>query len=507
VFLLNGARLFSLMLEFGRGTREVGEAHSTARPKGHQNLWLGKGLYFRDAYMKNRTTYIDENLLVSPLSETDEKVRVFQRKLYIRAKQEKDFKAYSLKDKVCLDYVLMEAYRRVKGNYSKGKGVDGIGFAEIEKSGVKEFLDQIQTELNTNTYRCSAVKQVEIPKEKKGEYRTLGIPTIKDRIVQMAVKMMIEPLWEADFIETSYGFRPKRGAKDAIKQIKKNIYEGYRFVYDADLSKYFDTIPHNKLFILLKERISDKWILDLLGQWLKAPKQLKNGQLLKSEKGTPQGGVISPLLSNIYLHAFDRIVTNPKSEFAKAGIRIVRYADDFVLMGTYYYSKKILSYIDSLMGRMGLTLNKEKTTRLHINKKSLCFLGFEFRMIQSKFRWNSQKYTDVRPSIKSRSKLFKKIHETLSKRRHWKIEAMVYKLNEILIGWMNYFSISKVSHIWETVDTIIKYLNFKLYKWLKSKGRKAHKQFRQRPYQNMVKYSGLLDLSKYARLKTLAKAQ
>jgi hypothetical protein len=144
--------------KFGRGTREVGEAHSTARPKGHQNLWLGKGLYFRDAYMKNRTTYIDENLLVSPLSETDEKVRVFQRKLYIRAKQEKDFKAYSLKDKVCLDYVLMEAYRRVKGNYSKGKGVDGIGFAEIEKSGVKEFLDQIQTELNTNTYRCSAVK-------------------------------------------------------------------------------------------------------------------------------------------------------------------------------------------------------------------------------------------------------------------------------------------------------------------------------------------------------------
>jgi hypothetical protein len=159
------------------------------------------------------------------------------------------------------------------------------------------------------------------------------------------------------------------------------------------------------------------------------------------------------------------------------------------------------------MGRMGLTLNKEKTTKLHINKKSLCFLGFEFRMIQSKFRWNNQKYTDVRPSIKSRSKLFKKIHEILSKRRHWKIAAMVYKLNEILIGWMNYFSISKVTHIWETVDTIIKHLNFKLYKWLKSKGRKAHKMFRQRPYSNMVKYSGLLDLGKYARLKTLAKAQ
>ena len=457
--------------------------------------------------MKDRTTYIDVNLLVSPLSVTDERVRIFQRKLYIRAKQERGFKAYSLKDKVCLDYVLIEAYRRVRRNYSKGKGVDGVGFADIESGSIKNFLTEIQTELRTNTYRSSAVKQVEIPKENKGEYRTLGIPTIKDRVVQMAVKMIIEPLWESDFVDTSYGFRPKRGAKDAVKQIKRNLYEGHRFIYDADLSKYFDTIPHDKLFILLKERISDQGIFNLLGQWLEAPKQLRSGELVKSERGTPQGGVISPLLSNIYLHAFDRIVSNPKGKFAKANIRIVRYADDFVLMGTYFYSREILGYIDSIMNRMGLKLNKEKTSMLHINKRSLQFLGFEFRMIRSKFQWNQNKYTDVRPSIKSRSKLFKKIHETLSKRRHWKIEAMVYKLNEILIGWLNYFSISKVTHIWETVRVIINYLNFKLYKWLKSKGRKAHKEFRQQPYSNMVKYSGLLDLSKYARLKTLAKAQ
>ena len=457
--------------------------------------------------MKDRTTYIDENLLVSPSSAmTDEQVRVFQRKLYIRAKQDKDFKAYSLKDKMCLDYVLVESYRRVKQNYSKGTGVDKMRFSDIANYGEHKFLSELQTELRTNAYQCSPVRNVEIPKEKKGEYRILGIPTIRDRVVQMAVKMLIEPLWESDFIDTSYGFRPKRGAKDAIKQIKKNLYEGHQFIYDADLSKYFDTIPHNKLFILLKERIKDKGILDIIGQWLTAPKQMRNGELIKSTAGTPQGGVISPLLSNIYLHAFDRIVTNPKGKFAKANIRIVRYADDFVLMGSYYYSKEILRYLDSLMKRMGLKINKEKTSILHISKRSLYFLGFEFRVIRSKFAWNTKNYTNIRPSMKSRSKLFTQIRELLRKRRHWKIEPLIYKLNSLLIGWLNYFSISKVTHIWETIKVIIKHLDYKLFKWLKSKGRKAHKLLRQRPYSNFVSNKGLLDLEKYARLKTLAKA-
>lgn len=458
--------------------------------------------------MKDRTTYIDKNLIVSPSSAmTDERVRVIQRKLYIRAKQDKGFKAYSLKDKLCMDYVLVESWRRVRQNYSKGTGVDKVSFSDIDKYGLHKFLSELQSELRTNTYQSSAVRNVEIPKEKKGEYRILGIPTIKDRVVQMAVKMLIEPMWEADFIDTSYGFRPKRGAKDAIKQIKKNLYDGHQFIYDADLSKYFDTIPHDRLFIMLKERISDKGVLDLIGQWLTAPKQMSNGKLIKSMAGTPQGGVISPLLSNIYLHAFDRIVSNPKGKFAKANIRIVRYADDFVLMGNYYYSKGILNYLDSLMNRMGLTINKEKTSILHINKRSLYFLGFEFRVIRSKFSWNRKNYTNIRPSMKSRSKLFTQIRELLNKRRHWKIEPLIYKLNSLLIGWLNYFSISKVSHIWETVKIIIKHLDYKLFKWLKSKGRKAHKQLRQRPYSIFVANKGLLDLEKYARLKTLAKAQ
>ena len=207
---------------------------------------------------------------------------------------------------------------------------------------------------------------------------------------------------------------------------------------------------------------------------------------------------------SIYLHAFDRIVNNPNGKFAKANIRIVRYADDFVLMGNYYYSREILAYIDSLMNRMGLTINKEKTSILHVHKKSLFFLGFEFRVIRSKFSWNTKNYTNIRPSMKSRLKLFANIRELLEKRRHWKIDPLLNKLNSLLIGWLNYFSISKVTHIWETIKVIIKHLDYKLFKWLKSKGRKAHKLLRQRPYSIFVQSKRLLDLEKYARLKTLA---
>jgi group II intron reverse transcriptase/maturase len=323
----------------------------------------------------------------------------------------------------------------------------------------------------------------------------------------MAVKMLIEPLWEADFEDTSYGFRPKRSAKDAIKRVKQNIYDGHQFVYDADISKYFDSIPHSKLFILLKKRLVDKGILSLIQQWLTAPVQLPNGELIASTQGSLQGGVISPLLSNIYLHAFDEIVNNPKGKFAKSNIRIVRYADDFLLMGKWYFSKEILHYIERIMENMGLTINKEKTTLLHASKSSLFFLGFEFRSIKSKFGWNTKNYTNIRPSMKSHSKLYTSLRELFSKRRHWTIEWIVWKVNQLLIGWLNYFSISKVTHIWDTIKVIKLHIDYKLFKWMKSKGRKAHRKLRQRPSANLVKSYGLLDIEKYARLITLAKAQ
>ena len=448
-----------------------------------------------------------EEILSADPSQSVECVRVFQRKLFIRAKQDKSFKAYSLYGKLCESSTLVEAYRRVRKNNSQGAGVDGQRFEDIESKGLSSFLLAIQNTLKSRSYLRQAVREVKIPKEKKGEYRKLGIPTIRDRVVQMAVKLLIEPLWEAEFEPTSFGFRPKKSAKDAIKAVKQNIYDGHQFVYDADLSNYFDEIPHDRLFVLLKQRLTDGSILNLIKQWLTAPVQLSDKRLVARTSGCPQGGVISPLLSNIYLHAFDKIVNNPKGKFAQAKIRIVRYADDFLLMGRWYFSKEILAYLQRIMTNMGLQLNKEKTKLLHSSKSSLFFLGFEIRSIKSKFSRNTKNYTNIRPSMKSRSKLFTSLRNLLAKRRHWTIEWIVWKINQLLIGWLNYFSISKVTHIWETVKVIKVHLGYKLFKWMKSKGRTAHRRLRQQPYSNLVKSYNLLDIEKYARLKTLAKAQ
>jgi RNA-directed DNA polymerase len=458
--------------------------------------------------MENSMNDIDASLAVVPSVNTDEQVRVFQRKLYLLAKQERHFKAYSLYDKLCQPHFLTEAYRRVRKGKSKedGGGVDGQTFQLIEQKGLAEFLEEIRQSLLTRSYRPQAVRRVLIPKAGSGKMRPLGIPTIRDRVVQMVVKMAIEPLWEADFIDTSYGFRPKKSARHAITKIRDNIYEGYKFVYDADLSSYFDTIPHEKLFILLRERLRDGSVLDLIAGWLKAPVRHEDGRMERTEKGTPQGGVISPLLANIYLHAFDRIVSHPKSVFGRAGIRIVRYADDFVLMGRQRYSPQVLRAMHQLLGRMGLSLNKDKTRILHTGSSSLHFLGFEFRSVPSKFSFNKRNYTNIRPSPKSRSKLYGSIRELLGRVANWTIETMVPRLGELLLGWLNYFSITKVSHIWDTVKQLKTHLDYKLYKWLKRKGRSAHRSIRQRPYEYLVRFKNLLDIEKYARFKTLAKA-
>lgn len=489
-------------------TGEVGEAHSTVDSKDNTTLLLGKGLYFREAFMERRQLNIDKNLPVKPLVTTDEKVRAFQRKLYQRAKHDKSFKAYSLYDKICRPHVLQEAWLRVKTGKQEydGGGVDKITFGKIEKAGVNQFLTDIRNELINKTYRTQAVRRVMIDKAGSKEKRPLGIPAIRDRVVQMAVKMMIEPMFEADFIETSYGFRPKRSAQDAIRKIKENLLSGYQFVYDADLSKYFDTIPHDKLMEVVSQRLTDKSVLNLIRQWLRSPVQQPDGQLVKSRIGIPQGGVISPLLANIYMNVFDQLINDSEGVYAKEDIRIVRYADDFILMKTKHYPPKILRRMNHTLTRMGLTINQKKTKLLHISKSSFSFLGFEFRMVQSKFKWNTKRYTNIRPSTKSRTKLYAKISDCLGKRRHWHIEPMVGKLNEILIGWLNYYSITGVTHIWDTVSQIKWHLDYKLYKWLKSKGRKAHKTLRQRPFENLVKYKHLLDIEKYASLKFHAKA-
>jgi group II intron reverse transcriptase/maturase len=239
-----------------------------------------------------------------------ERIRDFQRKIYLKAKREKKFRFYILYDKIISKRFLLEAYYRVRKN--KGKpGIDGVNFEDIESEGINKFISELHQELKDRTYKPSPVRRVYIPKP-NGKKRPLGIPTIRDRVVQMSCKIVIEPIFEADFEETSHGFRPKRKAADAIKAIKDNLEEGKTEVYDADLSSYFDTIPHDKLMILVGMRISDKYTLNLIKKWLKTPIK-ENGKLIggkKNKLGTPQGGVISPLLANIYLNLFDKIIND-----------------------------------------------------------------------------------------------------------------------------------------------------------------------------------------------------
>jgi RNA-directed DNA polymerase len=268
---------------------------------------MRRGIIVNMRSKKKRMQSLTKSLQNSrtPVVTTDERVRMLQRKLYLKAKQDKTFKFYVLYDKIRLDYFLQEAYRRVKAN-GGAPGIDGVTFKQIEKDGRAVFLENIKRELINKTYKAQAVRRVYIPKA-NGKLRPLGIPSIKCRVVQMCVKMVIEPIFEADFCENSFGFRPKRNAKQAMAKIKGYLKEKRTHVLDADLEGYFDTIPHDKLLIVIKQRISDKNILALIMQWLKCPvidQDNKTSGGKNNKVGTPQGGVISPLLSNIYLNLY-----------------------------------------------------------------------------------------------------------------------------------------------------------------------------------------------------------
>lgn len=266
-----------------------------------------------------------------------ETVSALQRKLYLKAKHQPTFRFYSLYDKVYRSDVLQRAYDLVRQNRGS-PGIDGETFEAIETGmGRMAYLQEIQETLKAKTYRAMPVKRVEIPKA-NGETRPLGIPCIKDRIIQMAAKLVIEPIFEADFSPHSYGFRPKRSAHQAMDEIKAGLLYGHTQVIDADLSKYFDTIPHDKLLATVAERIIDGQLLSLLKQWLKARvvkvdkgKETTVGGGKKARKGTPQGGVISPLLANLYLNILDRIWDRHRlADTHKA--RLIRYADDLVIL-------------------------------------------------------------------------------------------------------------------------------------------------------------------------------
>lgn len=430
----------------------------------------------------------------SELSDS-ERVLALQRGLYQKAKQEKGYKFYVLYDKVFLGYILRESWKQVKAN-GGSSGIDGLRIEDVKEQGVEGYLRTLGEELRTKQYRAQAVKRVMIPKANGGE-RPLGIPTVRDRIVQTACKLILEPIFEADFEESSHGFRPGRSAAGAMGAIKEHLESGLDEVLDGDLSKYFDTIPHEKLLIALKERISDPRMLDLIKQWLEVPiyegKQFKGGK--KNKVGTPQGGVISPLLANIYLHLLDRIVNNPKSLFAKAGVKIVRYADDFVMMGKKI-ELQIKDKLKELLSRMGLSLNEEKTRMVNAKEESFDFLGFTIRYDRS-IIGSKPKYWNIIPSRKSEQRLRDKIKDYLHQHGHYCAEQICGDLNLQLAGWLNYFEIKGVSYPAMSKRRLRHYLHERLNRYYTRKSQRKCRLYGQRAFEVLVARYGLIDPTKY----------
>jgi len=382
---------------------------------------------------------------------TPEKIRTLQRKLYHKAKQEPACRFHALYDKVYRADILEFAYRLVRAN--KGSpGIDGVTFEAIElEEGASAFTAELAEALRTKTYKPDPVKRVMIPKA-DGSMRPLGIPTIRDRVAQMAVKLVIEPIFEADFCETSYGFRPKKSAHDAVDDVAYTMNKGYTEVIDADLSKYFDTIPHAKLMAVVAERICDGAMLHLIQLWLKAPVMEEDKDGTKRTigggkdggQGTPQGGVISPLLANLYLHLLDRIWERRQYQ-QRMGARIVRYADDVVILcrrGT----EEPMSELRRILDRLGLTLNEEKTRVVDTHTGRFDFLGFSIWM--GKSRRTGKHYAHVQPSKRSAQVIKDRVTElTVRNRTGWPMNRIVEEVNTTVRGWVGYFHYRNCSKV------------------------------------------------------------
>ena len=372
---------------------------------------------------------------------TPDAIRTLQRKLYGKAKTEPDFRFYILYDKVWRADILRHAYELARAN-DGAPGVDGVTFERIETEGVQSWLSRLGEELRTQTYQCQPVRRVLIPKPGGGE-RPLGIPTIRDRVVQTAAKLVLEPIFEADLDPAAFGYRPKRGAGGAIQLVLSLLRQGFTDVVDADLSKYFDTIPHSALMRTLARRIVDPDMLGLIKQWLKAPvettgvdggKRVAGGSANKL--GVPQGGVISPLVANVYMNRFLKYWRQTgKGEVWDA--HIINYADDFVILSRGH-AAEALAWTDGVMARLGLTLNRTKTRLCDARADRFDFLGYSFgpHCHRQQGRW----FTGASPSDKSVQRLKDKLGDILVPGNKGPWEEVRGTLNRLLRGWCGYFS-------------------------------------------------------------------
>ena len=421
---------------------------------------------------------------------TIEKVRQLQRKLYQSAKLSSKRKFHALYDKLYRKDVLLEAWKRVKENGGSG-GIDGKSIEDIEAYGVEKLLTEIETELRNGGYRPQPVRRAYIEKG-NGKLRPLGIPVIKDRIIQMAAKLVMEPIFEANFKDVSYGFRPKRSARQALEAVREACNKRGWWVVDVDIQSYFDNINHEKLMMLVSMRVNDRRMLKLIRQWLKAGVMTEEGYT-RTDIGSPQGGVISPLLANIYLNYLD---TRWVKEGSHLGT-LVRYADDIVVIcRTMKEANHAIRFIKAVMERLELQLNPEKTRLVSMweGKDGFDFLGMHHKRVTGFTREGTRYYTTYQfPTSKAMKKMRSKVKEVIGKRSALlrSLRELVKELNPILRGWRNYYGLKTA---WKWLAKVNWYIHKRFTIWYNKK--KKNRRY----LADITKIRGLLKTEKLVSL-------